>query len=64
MNELLITPDLSDLTDEKEEEEEEDVLEESVEEENRSGAESVYKAANIDKALNMVICSKRSEMHY
>uniref|UniRef100_A0AAX7U5V9 RRM domain-containing protein n=1 Tax=Astatotilapia calliptera TaxID=8154 RepID=A0AAX7U5V9_ASTCA len=50
VNELLIKPDLSDLTEEKEEE---DVVEESVEQENGSGADCVYKAPSVDKALNM-----------
>ncbi|KAM9852378.1 epithelial splicing regulatory protein 1 isoform 2-T2 [Aulostomus maculatus] len=45
VNELLIKPDPSDLTDEKEE----DV----VEEENGSGAECVFTAANLEAALNM-----------
>lgn len=52
VNELLIKPDLSDLTGEKEEE---DVVEEDVEEENGSGADCVYKVTNIEAALNLVI---------
>lgn len=55
VNELLIKPDLSDLTEEKEEE---DVVEESVEQENGSGADCVYKVPSVDKALNMVMSSK------
>ncbi|XP_047455246.1 epithelial splicing regulatory protein 1 isoform X2 [Mugil cephalus] len=51
VNELLIKPDLSDLTEEKEEEE--DVVEESVEEENGSGAECVSTARSVDAALNL-----------
>ncbi|KAK2844550.1 hypothetical protein Q5P01_011209 [Channa striata] len=50
VNELLIKPDLSDLTDEKEEE---DVVEESVEEENGSGAECVFTATSLEAALNL-----------
>lgn len=52
VNELLIKPDLSDLTEEKEEE---DVVEERVEEENGSGADSVSTAASLEAALNEVI---------
>ncbi|XP_067457660.1 epithelial splicing regulatory protein 1 isoform X1 [Thunnus thynnus] len=51
VNELLIKPDLTDLTEEKEEEE--DVVEESVEEENGSGADCVFTALNLETALNM-----------
>lgn len=54
MNELLIKPDLSDLTEQKEEE---DVVEESVEEENGSGADCVSKATSLEAALNLVIVS-------
>ncbi|XP_026173177.1 epithelial splicing regulatory protein 1 isoform X2 [Mastacembelus armatus] len=50
VNELLIKPDLSDLTEEKGEE---DVVEESVEEENGSGAECVYTATSLESALNL-----------
>ncbi|XP_047196730.1 epithelial splicing regulatory protein 1 isoform X3 [Hippoglossus stenolepis] len=49
VNELLIKPDLSDMTEEKEEE---DVVEESIEEENGSGAECVSTSANLEAALN------------
>ncbi|XP_072250416.1 epithelial splicing regulatory protein 1 isoform X3 [Leuresthes tenuis] len=49
VNELLIKPDLSDLTEEKEEE---DVVEESQEEENGSG-DCVSTATSIDSALNL-----------
>ncbi|GLD55774.1 epithelial splicing regulatory protein 1 isoform X1 [Lates japonicus] len=50
VNELLIKPDLSDLTEEKEEE---DVVEERVEEEESgSGADSVSTAASLEAALN------------
>ncbi|XP_028436238.1 epithelial splicing regulatory protein 1 isoform X3 [Perca flavescens] len=52
VNELLIKPDLSDLTEEKEEEEE-DVVEESVEEDNRSGADNVFTATSLETALNL-----------
>lgn len=57
VNELLIKPDLSDLTEEKEEE---DVVEESVEEDNRSGADNVFTATSLETALNLVITSLRS----
>ncbi|XP_039973172.1 epithelial splicing regulatory protein 1 isoform X1 [Xiphias gladius] len=50
LNELLIKPDLSDLTEEKEEE---DVVEESIEEESGSRADCVYTAANLEAALNL-----------
>ncbi|KAF1387898.1 hypothetical protein PFLUV_G00084700 [Perca fluviatilis] len=50
VNELLIKPDLSDLTEEKEEE---DVVEESVEEDNRSGADNVFTATSLETALNL-----------
>uniref|UniRef100_A0A3P8RR79 Epithelial splicing regulatory protein 1 n=1 Tax=Amphiprion percula TaxID=161767 RepID=A0A3P8RR79_AMPPE len=54
LNELLIKPDLADLTEEKEEEEEEDdVVEEHEEEENRSGADSVSTTTSVDTALNL-----------
>lgn len=53
MNELLIKPDLSDLTEQKED----DVVEESVEEENGSGADCVYTATMLETALNLVIAS-------
>ncbi|XP_069392966.1 epithelial splicing regulatory protein 1 isoform X1 [Paralichthys olivaceus] len=49
VNELLIKPDLVDLTEEKKEE---DVVEESVEEENVSGADCVSTSANLEAALN------------
>lgn len=62
VNELLIKPDLSDLTEEKEEE---DVVEESVEEENGSGTDCVSTARSIDTALNLVIMSIKSlEKHF
>ncbi|XP_037640174.1 epithelial splicing regulatory protein 1 isoform X2 [Sebastes umbrosus] len=51
VNELLIKPDLSDLTEEKEEEE--DVVEESVEEENSSRADNVSTATSLETALNL-----------
>lgn len=54
VNELLIKPDLSDLTEEKEEE---DVLEESEEDRNRSGADNVSTATSLETALNLVITS-------
>ncbi|XP_078109116.1 epithelial splicing regulatory protein 1 isoform X5 [Sander vitreus] len=50
VNELLIKPDLSDLTEEKEEE---DVVEESVEEDNRFGADNVFTATSLETALNL-----------
>nr|XP_033496744.1 epithelial splicing regulatory protein 1 isoform X2 [Epinephelus lanceolatus] len=50
VNELLIKPDLSDLTEEKEVE---DVVEESEEEENRSGADNVSTATSLETALNL-----------
>lgn len=59
MNELLIKPDLSDLTEEKEEEEE-DVVEERVEEENGSKADCVFTATNLETALNLVRTSLKS----
>uniref|UniRef100_A0A665WEI5 Epithelial splicing regulatory protein 1 n=1 Tax=Echeneis naucrates TaxID=173247 RepID=A0A665WEI5_ECHNA len=49
LHELLIKPDLSDLTEEKEEE---DVVEEGAEEENGSGADCVTTAASLEEALN------------
>lgn len=52
LHELLIKPDLSDLTEEKEEE---DVVEESVEEANGSGADCSSTAASLEAALNQVI---------
>ncbi|XP_041844960.1 epithelial splicing regulatory protein 1 isoform X2 [Melanotaenia boesemani] len=50
VNELLIKPDLLELTEEKAEE---DVVEESREEENGSGAHCVSTATSIDSALNL-----------
>ncbi|XP_049439985.1 epithelial splicing regulatory protein 1 isoform X3 [Epinephelus fuscoguttatus] len=50
VNELLIKPDLSDLTEEKEVE---DVVEKSEEEENRSGADNVSTATSLETALNL-----------
>lgn len=52
VNELLIKPDLSDLTEEKEEK---DVVEESVEEDGGSGADCVSTATSFETALNLVI---------
>ncbi|CAJ1062202.1 epithelial splicing regulatory protein 1 isoform X4 [Xyrichtys novacula] len=49
VNELLIKPDLSDLTEEKEEE---DVVEKSVEEEHGSKADCVFTASSLETALN------------
>ncbi|KAF7227303.1 epithelial splicing regulatory protein 1 isoform X2 [Nothobranchius furzeri] len=49
VNELLIKPDLSDLSEEKVEE---DVVEESKEEQNGEGADCVYTATSLDGALN------------
>ncbi|KAF7669708.1 hypothetical protein LDENG_00147210 [Lucifuga dentata] len=51
VNELLIKPEFSDLTEDKDEEEE-DVLEESVEEENRHEADCVSTVTNLEAALN------------
>ncbi|XP_061572773.1 epithelial splicing regulatory protein 1 isoform X2 [Cololabis saira] len=50
VNELLIKPDLSDLTDEKPEE---DVVEECREEENGPGADCTSTVTSIDSALNL-----------
>ncbi|KAK5922337.1 hypothetical protein CgunFtcFv8_019610 [Champsocephalus gunnari] len=50
VNEILIKPDLSELTEKKEEE---DVVEESVEEENGSGADNVSTASSFETALNL-----------
>lgn len=50
VNELLIKPDLSDSTEEKEE----DVEEESVEEESGSKADCVFTTTSLETALNMV----------
>lgn len=58
VNELLIKPDLSDLTEEKEEEE--DVVEECVEEESGFKADCVFTAASLEAALNQVITSPKS----
>lgn len=57
MNELLIKPDLSDLTEEKEED---DVVEESVEEENGSRGDCVSTATSLETALNLVITPLKS----
>lgn len=57
VNELLIKPDLSDLTEGKEEE---DVVEESVEKENDSKADRVFRAASLETALNLVMTSLKS----
>lgn len=56
VNELLIKPDLSDLTEEKEEE---DVVEECVEEESGFKADCVFTAASLEAALNLVITSPK-----
>ncbi|XP_056300955.1 epithelial splicing regulatory protein 1 isoform X2 [Pseudoliparis swirei] len=50
VNELLIKPDLSDLTEEKEEE---DGVEESIEEEDSSRADNVSTATSLETALNL-----------
>lgn len=61
MNEVLIRPDLLDLTEEKTEE---DVVEEFKEEENGPGADCVSTVASIDSALNQVMmCLQSLEMH-
>ncbi|XP_029958093.1 epithelial splicing regulatory protein 1 isoform X2 [Salarias fasciatus] len=52
VNELLIKPELSDLTEEKEKEVE-DVVEESVEENTASGADCVSTATSLETALNL-----------
>lgn len=57
VNELLIKPDLSDSTEEKEEE---DVVEECVEEESGFKADCVFTAASLEAALNLVIISPKS----
>lgn len=57
VNELLIKPDLSDLTEEKEEE---DVVEECVEEESGFKADCVFTATSLEAALNLVITSPKS----
>lgn len=57
VNEILIKPDLSELTEKKEEE---DVVEESVEEENGSGADNVSTASSFETALNLVITYLKS----
>lgn len=54
VNELLIKPDLSDLTEEKEEE---DVVEECVEEQSGFKADCVFTATSLEAALNLVITS-------
>ncbi len=56
MNELLIKPDLSDSTEEKEEDE----VEESAEEENGSKADCVFTAASLETALKLVISPQKS----
>nr|XP_020462882.1 epithelial splicing regulatory protein 1 [Monopterus albus] len=60
VNELLIKPDLSDLTEEKKEE---DVVEESVEEENGSGADCVFTATSLEMALNQFHLQLTNEMN-
>ncbi|XP_069552136.1 epithelial splicing regulatory protein 1 isoform X4 [Brachyistius frenatus] len=60
VNELLIKPDLSDETEEKEEE---DVVEESVEEETGSGADCVSTATSVDAALNLFYLQLTNEVN-
>ncbi|XP_028282327.1 epithelial splicing regulatory protein 1 isoform X5 [Parambassis ranga] len=60
VNELLIKPDLSDLTGEKEEE---DVVEEDVEEENVFGADCVSKVTDIEAALNLFYLQLTNEVN-
>lgn len=60
VNELLIKPDLSDLTEEKEEEE--DVVKECVEEESGFKADCVFTASSLEAALNLVITSPKSRI--
>ncbi|XP_042345755.1 epithelial splicing regulatory protein 1 isoform X2 [Plectropomus leopardus] len=50
LNELLIKPDLSDSTEEKEQE---DLVEEREEEENKPGADDVFTATSLETALNL-----------
>lgn len=52
VNELIIKPDLSELTEGKEDK---DVVEEAVEEELGSKADSVFTATSFETALNLVI---------
>lgn len=52
VNELIIKPDLSELTEGKEDK---DVVEEAVEEELGSKADSVFTATSLEMALNLVI---------
>lgn len=49
LNELIIKPDPSELTEEK------DVVEETVEEESGSKADCVFTATSLETALNLVI---------
>lgn len=61
VNELIIKPDLSELTEGKEDK---DVAEEAVEEELGSKADSVFTATSLETALNLVIRKNKSEMTF
>lgn len=61
VNELIIKPDLSELTEGKEDK---DVVEEAVEEELGSKADSVFTATSLETALNLVIRKNKSEMTF
>lgn len=52
VNELIIKPDLSESTEEKEDK---DVVEEAVDGESGSKADSVFTATSFESALNLVI---------
>lgn len=57
VNELIIKPDLSELTEGKEDK---DVVEEAVEEELGSKADSVFTTTSLETALNLVITKTTS----
>lgn len=61
VNELIIKPDLSELTEGKEDK---DVAEEAVAEELGSKADSVFTATSLETALNLVIRKNKSEMTF
>lgn len=61
VNELIIKPDLSELTEGKEDK---DVVEEAVEEELGSNADSVFTATSLETALNLVIRKNKLEMTF
>ncbi|KAL6109197.1 esrp1 [Pungitius sinensis] len=60
VNELLIKPDLSDLSEEKEEEDE---VEERAENENKSRADNVFTATNLETALNLFCLQLTNEVN-